>query len=250
MPHIYLFFRAEIFFSCAAELACEIIGKIFPFRALLVFIIDPAAEIADVFHIVLPSEVSFEKACECLAVAGFVACHFMNGVVESIEIVLLAELCEFELAEGCAVFGFYTHFKVLLCAVGHDFAEELSELCCVLCFFKAGLFPVHADFGITFTVCNTCHSEVHSYFAALTCEVCLQAFNDLCFDVFRNIRTKLLAYTNNMLSSPGELTLGFGKLAAGNLALGAELRGLITFMHITANRADPFFSFLYPPLKK
>ena len=45
-----LFFGSELVFANAAELAGEIIGKIFPLCALFVFIIDPAAYLAYIFH--------------------------------------------------------------------------------------------------------------------------------------------------------------------------------------------------------
>jgi len=73
-------------------------------------------------------EVALQQAFESLAVAGFIAGHFMHGVVDGVEVQLLGELGQLGLACGCAVFGFDAHFEVLLGGVGHDFAQQLSEL--------------------------------------------------------------------------------------------------------------------------
>ena len=80
--------------------------------------------------------------------AGFVAGHFVNGVVDGIEICGLCTLCKVELTGGCTVFGFNAHLEVLLRAVRYNFAEQLCELCSVLCFFVSSLLPVKADFRI------------------------------------------------------------------------------------------------------
>lgn len=49
-----LFFRAEIVLADAAEFAGEIFGEIFPLDALFFLIVDPAADVANVLHFVLP----------------------------------------------------------------------------------------------------------------------------------------------------------------------------------------------------
>ena len=41
---------AEIFLADCADLADEIIGKVFPLHAGLFFVVDPAANVANVFH--------------------------------------------------------------------------------------------------------------------------------------------------------------------------------------------------------
>ena len=47
---IGLLFGGELVLADAAELASEIVGQVFPFGALLILIIDPAAYIAYVLH--------------------------------------------------------------------------------------------------------------------------------------------------------------------------------------------------------
>ena len=51
----------------------------------------------------LLAEVALQQAFESLAVAGFVAGHFMHGVVDGVEVQLLCELGELGLAGGGAV---------------------------------------------------------------------------------------------------------------------------------------------------
>lgn len=45
-----LFGRAELVFAYAAEFALEILGKVFPLNAGFLFVINPAANFAYVFH--------------------------------------------------------------------------------------------------------------------------------------------------------------------------------------------------------
>ena len=51
----------------------------------------------------LLAEVALQQAFEGLAVSGFVAGHFMHGVMDGVEVELLGELGELGLAGGGAV---------------------------------------------------------------------------------------------------------------------------------------------------
>ena len=54
-----LLFRREVVLASAAEFAGEVIGEVFPLHAGFLFVIDPAAEIAYIFHLeILLSSVS------------------------------------------------------------------------------------------------------------------------------------------------------------------------------------------------
>ncbi len=57
------------------------------------------------------AEVTLQQAFESLAVTGLVAGHLMHGVVDGIEIVLLGELGQLELAGGSAVLSVYAHLQ-------------------------------------------------------------------------------------------------------------------------------------------
>ena len=54
------------------------------------------------FCLDLLPEVAVQQALEGLAVAGLVAGHFMDGVVDGVQIVLLGQLRQLELAGGRA----------------------------------------------------------------------------------------------------------------------------------------------------
>lgn len=86
-------------------------------------------------NVFLFAEIPVQKACESLAVTGFVTRHFMNGVVNCIKVKSLCTLCQIGLACGCAVFGFDTHLKVLFGAGSHNFAEKFCKLCSMLSLF-------------------------------------------------------------------------------------------------------------------
>ena len=75
-------------------------------------------------------------------------------------------------ASGSTVLGLYTHLKVLLGAVGYDFAQELCEFSSVLSLFVSGFLVVQANFRITLSVSNSCHCQIHTNLRALALEVC------------------------------------------------------------------------------
>ena len=167
---------------------------------------------------------------------GFVPCHLVNGVVDRIEVESLGTLCKVGLACGCAILGFNTHFEVLLGAVGYDFAEELSKLGCMLCFFKSCLLPIKSDLGIAFPVCDPCHRKIHTDFTALAVEVVLEALRH--FGVVDD------AVADVVLRDEIEFAARLRELRARNAALGALLGSRIAFMNIPANRANPLDHFL------
>ena len=160
--------------------------------------------------------------------------------MDSVEIVLLCELCKLEFTGGRTVLGIDTHLKVLLGGIGDDLAEELSKLCCVLCFLKCCLLPVKSYLGITLTGSNTTHCQIHTDLGALALKVCTQTADDLLLNLGGDICAELLADTYNMLGCPSLVVSLQRELAAGNLALGAELGGSVAFVNIAAYGAYPF----------
>ena len=71
------------------------------------------------------SEISLKQTCECFAVSCLISCHFMHGVVDCIQVSCFCTFSQIYFASGSTVLGLYTHLKVLLGAVGYDFAQEL-----------------------------------------------------------------------------------------------------------------------------
>ena len=82
--------------------------------------------------------------------------------MDSVKTLLLSHLCKSGFACCCAVLGFNSHFKILLCAVGNNFAEKLCKLSGMLCLFVSSLFPIETDLGIALSVSNSCHCKIHA----------------------------------------------------------------------------------------
>ena len=85
-------------------------------------------------------EVALQQALQCLTVAGLVAGHFMHGVVNGVQTLLLGHLGQLHLSGGGAVLGLDPHLQVLLGAVGHNLAQQLGELGGVLSLLVGGFF--------------------------------------------------------------------------------------------------------------
>ena len=99
----------------------------------------------------------------------------------------------------------------------------------MLCLFVSGFFPVQADLGVTFTVGNAGHRQIHADFGALAVEVLSQTLDDAGIHALCN--------ADHMLGCPGLLTGHFVELGSGSLADGALLGSLDTFVNITADGA-------------
>ncbi len=105
---------------------------------------------------------------------------------------------------------------------------------------ESGLLPVQADLGIALAVGDAGHGQIHADLGALALEVGAQALDDLLLDLGGDIRAELLADADDVLGSPAHLSLLFFELAAGDLADGAELGGIVALMDVTAYGANPF----------
>ena len=103
----------------------------------------------DLFSGELCAEVAFQQTGEGFAVAGFVAGHFVNGVVDGVETGFFGELRQIGLALRGAVFGGDAEFEVLLRRIGHDFTEQLGELRGVFRFFL-GVFGFSSTHGLLY----------------------------------------------------------------------------------------------------
>ena len=167
--------------------------------------------------------------------------------MDRVEIVLLGQLCELELAVGRAVLGVNAHLEVLLRAVGDDLAEELGELRGVLGFLVRGLLPVQADLRVALAVRHARHGQIHTDLGALALEVGSQTVDDLLLHVGRNVRAERLAHADDVLGSPGLLSLLLDELGAVNMAHRALDRRLLAFVNVTTDTANPFFHSQIPP---
>ena len=127
------------------------------------------------FCLELLAEVALQQAFESLAMAGFIAGHFMHGDMDGVQIQLLGHQRQIKLALGSAVLGVHAHFEVLLGGVGYDFAQQLGKIGGMFGFFVCSHLPVQADFGIAFAMGNAGHGQIHANLGALAHEVLTQA---------------------------------------------------------------------------
>ena len=178
--------------------------------------------------------------------AGFVLRHFMDGVVDGVQAVLLGAGGQVELALGSAELAVHTPGQVLLGGGGHvglqGAAQHLGELGSVLSLLVSSLLPVQAHLGIALPVCDPGHAQVHTYFAALAGEVGLQLLQDISLVGLGDV-----GVVPNGLFVDAELMLGsqlggvhFLELGAVHMAHGAlEAFGdLVPFVNVTADRAN------------
>lgn len=199
-------------------------------------------------------EVPLQQAFQGLAVTGLVASHFVDGVVDGVQAVLLGAGGQIELALGGAVLALNAPGQVLLGGVGHvgleRAAQELGELGGVLGFLKGGLFPVQANFGIALAVGDAGHAEIHADFAALTVEVGLELLEDVLLVLFGDV-VELGADAEHMLGGELHLALDLGELGAGNAADRAlEIGGhLVAFIDVAANGANIFHLFILQKIR-
>ena len=69
---------------------------------------------------------------------GLVAGHLVDGVVDGIQISGLRAFGQIKLAGSRAVFSLYTHFQILLSAVGNNLAQKFGKLSGMLSLFISG----------------------------------------------------------------------------------------------------------------
>ena len=117
--------------------------------------------------------------------AGFVFSHLMNGVVDSVEILLFGAAGNAHLVGVGTGFGCHALFEVGL-GVPDAFAKEFGEFCGVLGLFESIALEGLGDFGITFAVGLTRHSQIHADFAAFAVEMGCQVSDHFGIGAFGN----------------------------------------------------------------
>ena len=127
-------------------------------------------------YLCLLFEVAVVETLEALAVASFVFCHFVNSVVDGVEVLLFGAAGDAHLVGVCTGFGGHTFFEVGL-GVPDAVTEEFGKLGCVLGFFESIAFECFSDFGITFAIGLARHCEIHADLAAFTVEVGCEVFD-------------------------------------------------------------------------
>jgi hypothetical protein len=168
-----------------------------------------------------------QKPLEAGAVAGFVAGHFVDGVVNGVQALFFGAFGNVGLARARAVFRFDTQFQVLFGAGGNDFAQKFGKLGGVFGFLKGIALVGFRDFGVALPLGNAAHRQVHSHLAAFAVKVRLKVTDDIRVHAFGNSQHMLRSKTLS-----GFLLAEFG---GRGLALGARRGRLIARMHVTAH---------------
>ena len=165
--------------------------------------------------------------------ASFILCHFVNGVVDSIEIELLSAAGNAHLVFVGTGFSRHTLFEVGL-GVPNAVAEKFGKLGSVFSFFPSIALESLSDFGIAFAIGLTSHSEIHTHFATLAVEVSSEVFDHLFISAFGN--------TDFMFGNKLQFSafVEFFELAFGSVTDGALFGSFITFVNIATNGADKF----------
>ncbi len=173
------------------------------------------------------------KALETLTVTCFILSHFMNGVMDSVEVKFLGAACYAHLVFVGTCLGSHTLLKVGL-GIPDYLTEKFGKLGSMLSFFPSVALESLCDFGISLAVGLTRHSEIHAHFAALTVEVCGK--------VLDHLLVAALCYTYFVFGykCKGGSLVKFFKLAAGCAAYGALFGSFITFMNVTTHCANKF----------
>ena len=117
------------------------------------------------------AEISLQQSCEARAVSSFVLCHFMDSIVDRVEVGCLRALCKVELTGAGACLSFYAQLEILLGGVGQHLAQELGELRGMLSLFKGVLGERGGYLGISLAVGDASHREIHTDLRALALEV-------------------------------------------------------------------------------
>ena len=178
-------------------------------------------------------EVTVQKALKSPTMTCLVACHLVHGVVDCVKAFFFGAFGKFEFTAGCAVFRFNAFLKILFGGGAYEFTEKFAEFCGVFSLFEGCFFPVKTNFGITFTVCGSCHCEIHTNLGAFAFEVRLQAF----VDVLRNALTD----ADDVFCRPSFFrAVVFDEFDAGATALGAFFGCAIAFVNVTADGTYKF----------
>ena len=179
------------------------------------------------------AEVAAVEALEALAVASFVLSHFVNGVVDGVEVELFGAFSDAHLVGVCTGFSGHTFFEVGF-GVPHAVAEEFSEFGSVFGFFEGVAFESFSHFGIAFAVGLTAHGEVHANFGAFATEVSVEVGDHLFVATF--------GYADFVFGNELELGSGvhFFEFISANAAHGAFFGSVFTFVYETAYSANEF----------
>ena len=174
---------------------------------------------------ILLLEISVIQSLETFTVTSLVLRHFVNCIVNSIEVKLFRTFSNSEFIGTCTRLSIHTFFEVGLC-VPNNVTKKFGKLGSMLSLFPCIAFESLGYFGITLAVGLTAHCKIHTNFGTLTHKMSIEVFNHLVVTT--------LCYTDNVLLNKFQLTFyKFVELIGRNSTLRASFGSCITFMNIT-----------------
>ena len=167
--------------------------------------------------------------------------HFVNRVVDGIQVQGLGTCGDALLVFASAAFGSHALFQVRL-RIPYAVAQQFGELGGVFSLFPSVTLVCLGDFGITLAVGLTAHGQIHADFGAFAHEVVVQ--------VLDHFVIAALGYADHVFIGKYQRTIrglffNFHKLAGRSLAEGALLGSGITFVNVTAYCTSEFLHFLF-----
>ena len=102
--------------------------------------------------------------------ARFVLCHFMNCIMDGIQVQFFGHFGNFQFGGTCAFLGFHAGFDIGL-GVPYYLAKQLSKFGSMLSLFPGIALECIGYLWITFTIGLTAHGKIHADFVTLSHEV-------------------------------------------------------------------------------
>ena len=78
-------------------------------------------------------EVTLQQALKAAAMASFVLCHLVDGIVDCIQSIFFCTFCQSHFTFTCAMLSSSAEFEVFLGAVGQNITEQFRKFCSMLC---------------------------------------------------------------------------------------------------------------------
>ena len=128
-------------------------------------------------------EISVVQTFKTSSMTSFVTSHFMNSVVDSIQVQFFSTLSDTSLVSASTAFSIHAFFQVGF-GIPNTITQQFCEFGSVFSFFPSVAFESFSDFGITFAIGLTAHSQIHTNFSAFTHKVVVQVFNHLFIATF------------------------------------------------------------------
>lgn len=185
-------------------------------------------------HTHLLLEIALVEAHETSRVASLVACHLMDAVVQSVEVVGLSQLGSLKLVSCGALLCSHAHLHIGLGVVQDAAAQELSVASGVSSLVHGVALKSAGNLGITLTIGLASHSQIHAHLGTLASEGSAAMLQQLSGNAF--------------LQGNAQLVLGcklrecilcqLSKLTGGSATDRALLRSGLTLVDVSAYGAN------------